>query len=98
MSPKSRLNQTHYSHADKKDNKISEAKKLRAAEEGVQVGLGGVHHELLPLDTGTVMSEKNLQSCLKLRNSQNPFCHILETLNKNYEKKFGMICSFSSDL
>ena len=43
MSPKSRLNQTHYSHADKKDNKISEAKKLRAAEEGVQVGLGGVH-------------------------------------------------------
>ena len=32
------------------------------------------------------MSEQNLQSCLKLRNSQNPFCHILETLNKNYEK------------
>ena len=51
MSPKSRLNQTHYSHADKKDNKISEAKKLRAAEEGVQVGLGGVHHKLLPLDS-----------------------------------------------
>ena len=36
----------------------------------------------------TVMSEQNLQSCLKSRNSQNPFCHILETLNKNYEKKF----------
>ena len=35
----------------------------------------------------TVMSEQNLQSCLKLRNSQNPFFHILETLNKNYEKK-----------
>ena len=33
------------------------------------------------------MSEQNLQSCLKLRNSQNPFCHILETLNKNFEKK-----------
>ena len=33
------------------------------------------------------MSEQNLESCLKLRNSQNPFCHILETLNKNYEKK-----------
>ena len=33
------------------------------------------------------MSEQNLQSCLKLRNSENPFCHILETLNKNYEKK-----------
>ena len=31
----------------------------------------------------TVMSEQNLQSCLKLRNSQNPFCYILETLNKN---------------
>ena len=46
----------------------------------------------------TVMSEQNLQSCLKLRNAQNPFFHILETLNKNYEKKNGMICSFSSDL
>jgi hypothetical protein len=33
------------------------------------------------------MSEQNLQSCLQLSNSQNPFCHILETLNKNYEKK-----------
>ena len=33
------------------------------------------------------MSEQNLQSCLKLRNSQNPFCHILEKLDKNYEKK-----------
>ena len=47
----------------------------------------------------TVMSEQNLESCLKLRNSQNPFCHILETLNnKNYEKKIGMICSFNSNL
>ena len=35
------------------------------------------------------MSEQNLQSCLKLRNSQNPFFHILETLNKNYEKNEG---------
>ena len=43
-------------------------------------------------------SEQKLQSCLKFKNSQNPFCHILETLNKNYGKKFGMICSFSSDL
>ena len=33
------------------------------------------------------MSEQNLQSCLKLRNSQNPFCHILEKLNINFEKK-----------
>jgi len=33
------------------------------------------------------MSEQNLQSCLKLRNSQNPFCYILETLNKKFEKK-----------
>ena len=33
------------------------------------------------------MSEQKLQSCLKLWNSQNPFFHILETLNKNYEKK-----------
>ena len=31
-------------------------------------------------------SELRLQSSLKSRNSQNPFCHILE-LNKNYEKK-----------
>ena len=38
------------------------------------------------------MSEQNLQSCLKLRNSQNPFCLILETLNENYEKEIGMIC------
>ena len=44
------------------------------------------------------MSVQNLQSCLKLRNSQNPFCYILEKLNKNFEKKIGMICSFSSDL
>ena len=34
----------------------------------------------------TVQSERKLQSWLKLRNSQNPLCHILETLNKNYEK------------
>ena len=33
------------------------------------------------------MSEQNLQSCLKLRSSQNPFFNILETLNKNYVKK-----------
>ena len=39
------------------------------------------------------MSEQNLQSCLKLRNSQNPFCLILETVNRNYEKEIGMICS-----
>ena len=45
----------------------------------------------------TVMSEQNSQSCLKLGNSQNPFSHILEKLNKNFEKKNGMICSFSSD-
>ena len=44
------------------------------------------------------MSEQNLESCLKLRNSQNPFCHIMETLSKNYEIFFWMICSFSSDL
>ena len=35
----------------------------------------------------TVESEKKLQSCLKLRKSQNPFCQILEILNKNYENK-----------
>ena len=39
-------------------------------------------------------TKRKLQSCLKLRNSQNSFCH---TLNKNYEKNV-MICSFSSDL
>ena len=39
-------------------------------------------------------SELRLQSSLKSRNSQNPFCHILETLNKNYEKN-GIMCSFS---
>jgi hypothetical protein len=44
------------------------------------------------------MSEQNLQSRLKLRNSQNPFCYILEKLNKNFEKEIGMICSFSLDL
>jgi hypothetical protein len=33
--------------------------------------------------TKTVKSERKLQSCLKLRKSQNPFCHI----NKNYENK-----------
>ena len=35
----------------------------------------------------TVQTEQKLQSCLKLRNFQNPFCHILETLNKNYDTK-----------
>ena len=42
------------------------------------------------IDLGTnycLWTEQNLQSYLKLRNSQNPFFHILETLNKNYEKK-----------
>ena len=46
----------------------------------------------------SIVRAKKLQSCLKLRNSQNPFCHILETLNKNYEKKVVMIRSISSDL
>jgi hypothetical protein len=35
----------------------------------------------------TVKSERKLQSCLKLIKSQNPFCHILEILNKNYGNK-----------
>ena len=34
----------------------------------------------------TKISEQKLQSRLKLRNSQNSFCHMLETLNKDYEK------------
>ena len=34
-----------------------------------------------------VKSERKLQSCLKLRKSQNIFCHILEISNKNYENK-----------
>ena len=39
----------------------------------------------------TVYSEGKLQSCLKSRKSQNPFCHIVETLNKNYEETIAMI-------
>ena len=35
----------------------------------------------------TVISGQKSQSCLKLRKSQNPFCHILEILDKNYENK-----------
>ena len=35
----------------------------------------------------TVKSERKLQSCLKLRKSQNPFCHILEITNRDYENK-----------
>ena len=35
----------------------------------------------------TVMSEQNLQSWFWSRNSQNPFCYILEKLSKIFEKK-----------
>ena len=41
-------------------------------------------HELLPLDSNV---RAKLTIMLKIKKSQNPFCHILETLNKNYEKK-----------
>ena len=37
--------------------------------------------------SSTVISGQKSQSCLKLRKSQNPFCHILEILSKNYENK-----------
>ena len=48
--------------------------------------LAKFYQELLKC-SWTVKSERKLQSCLKLRKSQNPFCHILEILNKNYENK-----------
>ena len=45
-----------------------------------------IRQELLKCSR-TVKSEKKLQSCLKLRKSQNPFCHILEILNKKLWKQ-----------
>ena len=47
-----------------------------------------VDQELLKC-SWTVKSEQKLQSCLKFKKSQNPFCHILEILNKNYQKIIG---------
>ena len=45
------------------------------------------NQELLLKCSWTVQSERKLHPCLKLGKSQNPFCHILETLNKNFENK-----------
>ena len=81
MSPKSRLNQTHYSHADKKDNKISGAKKIKGGGRG---WAGGVWWGT-PCGNTRLEYKKNLDSY-----NQKPSLHltknnteILKNLNLN---------------
>ena len=52
---------------------------------GEKLSLGSIKSRTTQL-LWTVVFEEKLQPCLKLRNFQNIFCHILETLNKNYQK------------
>ena len=52
---------------------------------GEKLSLGSIKSRTTQL-LWTVVFEEKLQPCLKLRNFQNLFCHILETLNKNYQK------------